>query len=561
MNFFLKLRVGARLGLGFGALVLMLLAIAVMGVSKLDSFNQHFSQIIVDRHARSDLLQSISEEVNLLSRTMYGALTAATPEDVSREIEQINAAKKRVSDLLEKMDTTFGDDQSTGKELQQETHGKISTYMVSLVKFTRLLAANRAEDAKKLLVTGIKPQLNEAYQAIQNLNKFQTTLMERGASEIGNTYRSSRNLIFLLVGVAVCLSAFIAIWIAHSIVTPLKAAVSVAENVASGNLTSQVKIRGRDETSQLMATLKKMNGSLTRIVGNVRASCDNLAHEATVLLHANDDLSKRTESQAASLEETAAAMEQFTASVSQNVDSAKQASDLAAKASDVASQGANVVNRAVSTMGTISASSKKIVDIIAVIDGIAFQTNILALNAAVEAARAGEHGRGFAVVASEVRALAQRSSDAAKEIKVLIGNSVSSVEEGSRLVGDAGRTMAEILNSVQSVAALMGDISRASQEQGSGIREVNQTLGEMDSATQQNAALVEKISVSMRHLEVQAQNLVETVGAFQVNLDSPPDEHDIDWSADSELRPITAAHMGHALKAKLLSFFKSPQPA
>jgi methyl-accepting chemotaxis protein len=290
----------------------------------------------------------------------------------------------------------------------------------------------------------------------------------------------------------------------------------VAQTVAAGDLSSRIEAQSTDETGQLMAALRSMNDSLSKVVGEVRHGTDTIATASSQIASGNQDLSSRTEEQASSLEETAASMEQLTSTVKQNADNARQANQLAASASEVAVRGGAVVSQVVDTMGSINASSRKIVDIIAVIDGIAFQTNILALNAAVEAARAGEQGRGFAVVASEVRTLAQRSAAAAKEIKGLIDDSVSKVAAGTQQVAEAGKTMDEIVNSVRRVTDIMGEISSASHEQTQGIEQINQAITQMDQVTQQNAALVEEAAAAAGSLQEQAGGLVQVVSAFRL---------------------------------------------
>jgi methyl-accepting chemotaxis protein len=305
--------------------------------------------------------------------------------------------------------------------------------------------------------------------------------------------------------------------IARSITRPLGQAVHIAQTVAAGDLTSRIEVEGTDESSQLLQALKEMNESLVRIVGEVRVSTDTIATASGEIASGNMDLSARTESQASSLEKTASSMEELTSTVKQNADNARQANQLAVSASEVAVKGGSVVTQVVDTMGSINASSKKIVDIIGVIDGIAFQTNILALNAAVEAARAGEQGRGFAVVASEVRSLAQRSASAAKEIKTLIGDSVDKVDVGAKLVDQAGATMQEIVDSVRRVTDIMSEITAASQEQMSGISQVNEAVAQMDSSTQQNAALVEEAAAAAQSLRDQAGRLSQVVSVFKLD--------------------------------------------
>src|SRR5665811_1289521 len=335
--------------------------------------------------------------------------------------------------------------------------------------------------------------------------------------EIARLYSSSFNLMVLLGVLILALGAVCALLISRSITRPLAEAIKVAQTVAAGDLTSRIEVKSADETGQLMQALKDMNDSLVKVVGEVRSGTDTIATASSQIAAGNMDLSSRTEQQASSLEETAASMEELTSTVKQNADNARQANQLAVSASSVAIRGGSVVSQVVDTMGSINASSRKIVDIIGVIDGIAFQTNILALNAAVEAARAGEQGRGFAVVAAEVRNLAQRSAAAAKEIKTLIGDSVDKVEEGSTQVAEAGKTMDEIVDSVKRVTDIMAEISAASQEQSSGIEQVNQAVMQMDQVTQQNAALVEEAAAAAGSLQEQASNLSEVVSVFKLD--------------------------------------------
>ena len=329
-------------------------------------------------------------------------------------------------------------------------------------------------------------------------------------------FNSARVVLSVSVLLALLVGALVTFWLVTSITRPLGAAVSVAQAVAAGDLRCELVVSGKDETAQLLRALKYMNSNLSKIVSEVRLGTETIATASSEIATGNQDLSTRTEEQASSLEETAAAMEELTATVQKNADSTQHANKLAADAAGVAVKGGAMVAAVVDTMEAIEQSSNKIVDIIAVIDGIAFQTNILALNAAVEAARAGEQGRGFAVVASEVRTLAQRSATAAKEIKELIGDSVSKISSGTNLVGGAGNTMQEIVTAVKQVAVIMDEITRANQEQSIGIDQVNRAVVQMDSATQQNAALVEQAAAAAESLKNQAASLAQTVSVFKL---------------------------------------------
>jgi methyl-accepting chemotaxis protein len=319
-----------------------------------------------------------------------------------------------------------------------------------------------------------------------------------------------------VLGMAVVLIVPLTLLNAASIVEPIRAAKRAAQIIAEGDLTQPIDVQGRDELAEMLRSLAQMQDSLRSLVGQVRSSSDSIGTASAEIATGNQDLSSRTEQTASNLQQTASSMEQLTGTVRQSADSARQASQLASSAAEVAARGGAVVSQVVATMEDINASSKKIADIIGVIDGIAFQTNILALNAAVEAARAGEQGRGFAVVAAEVRSLAQRSAEAAKQIKGLIGASVDKVEGGSRLVADAGQTMKEIVGSVQRVSDIIGEITAAASEQSDGIGQVNGAVTQLDQMTQQNAALVEESAAAAESLKEQAVRLAEVVGMFKV---------------------------------------------
>ncbi|WP_426319079.1 methyl-accepting chemotaxis protein [Pseudoduganella sp. R-43] len=354
---------------------------------------------------------------------------------------------------------------------------------------------------------------------MQPVNEFLALLDERTSAEVAaasTAFERAQRLAQALQAMSVIAAVACLLFAYRYIRSGLQQAIDTAECIAGGDLSRDIDSSRSDEIGQLLQAMEHINKGLAEMIGNIRSSTDQMTVATGEIAKGNADLSARTETQASSLEETASAMENLTDTVQQNASNAQQANHLAADAAQVAEQGGDVVSQVVATMGAIKDSSARISDIIGVIDGIAFQTNILALNAAVEAARAGEQGRGFAVVASEVRNLAQRSAAAAREIKELIGTSVSRVEEGGRLVDAAGDTMQRIVASVHKVAGIMGEITSASQQQGSGIGEVNQAIGQMDAMTQQNAALVEQAAAAAESLQEQAQALAQAVSIFRL---------------------------------------------
>ena len=383
-------------------------------------------------------------------------------------------------------------------------------------KVLALAALDKADDARDLLLAN-QTVFTRLSNAFDEHRKYNADLGYKGSEDAAAIFKNSKLLLITIALLVIVGTAAMALTLTRKIINGVNEAVKVAQTVAAGDLTARIEVTSKDEMGQLMQALKDMNGSLAKIVGEVRSGTETIATASGQISRGNLDLSSRTEQQASSLEETASAMEELTSTVKQNSDNARQANTLALSASEVAVKGGAVVSQVVDTMGSINESARKIVDIIGVIDGIAFQTNILALNAAVEAARAGEQGRGFAVVATEVRNLAQRSAAAAKEIKTLIGDSVDKVVAGAKLVDQAGATMNEIVESVRHVTEIMSEITSASQEQTAGIEQVNQAISQMDQATQQNAALVEEAAAAAASMQDQAGSLVEVVGLFKLN--------------------------------------------
>ncbi|MFI5445993.1 methyl-accepting chemotaxis protein [Polaromonas sp. UC242_47] len=510
-----NLKIGIRLGIGFAVMLILLAIIAGLGVWRLQNVGEATEEMVKNALVKERLAAQWLVATSTNSVRTFALVKSTDPEDqkyfqkgISKTSLEITDNSKKLFDLL---------DTPEEKKLYEESTAKRAAYIGLRTSALKMKADGLHAQAVQLADVKLIPAL-EAYDAsIRDMALHQAANIDKTADAIDVLYRSGRISLIVLAVVALGAGCLLAWLLTRGITRPLSEAVKVAETVAAGDLSSHIEVRSRDETGQLMQALKAMNGSLAKLVGEVRQGTDTIATASSQIASGNQDLSSRTEEQASSLEETAASMEELTSTVKQNADNARQANQLAVSASSVAVRGGSVVAEVVGTMGAINASSRKIVDIIGVIDGIAFQTNILALNAAVEAARAGEQGRGFAVVAAEVRNLAQRSAAAAKEIKTLIGDSVDKVEEGSKQVAEAGKTMDEIVDSVKRVTDIMAEITAASQEQTSGIEQINQAITQMDQVTQQNAALVEEAAAAAASLQEQAIGLSQVVSVFKLD--------------------------------------------
>lgn len=509
-----NLKIGTRLTAGFGAVILLLIAIAGIGCTKINAVDANAEIILHDRYAKVALAQTIENEVNKQLRAIRTALLVSDSAMVQSELHKIEESAPVVASAVDKLKATVRSEKGT-RALNElvESRAKFKDREAEVVA---LIKAGKGDEARAKLVTVILPQQTTYLRSIEEFSKTQTESMEQFGTDAANMARSAVTLTMALSAAAVVLATVLAVMLTRSITVPIDEAVRIARTVAAGDLTSRIDVTRTDETGQLLVALKTMNESLVRIVDQVRQSSDSIATGSSQIATGNADLSQRTEEQASNLQQTASSMEEITATVKHSADAAKSATALAASASTVASQGGTVVAQVVATMEGITASSRKIADITGVIDGIAFQTNILALNAAVEAARAGEQGRGFAVVAGEVRSLAQRAATAAKEIKALIGESVDRVEAGSQLVDSAGATMQDIVTHVQRVSQLINEIGSAAEEQSQGISQVSNAVNQLDHVTQQNAALVEESAAAADSLKAQAARLTEVVGAFRI---------------------------------------------
>ncbi|WP_313072075.1 methyl-accepting chemotaxis protein [Melaminivora sp.] len=506
------IKVGPRLGLAFGLVLLFSLLVGGIGMWRLQTLADATDQLT---HVDNARLRSASQwhqavELNWL-RTRAALLDSSTErmarwrEEMDQTTQSTNEARKNVAELVHS---------GEGQRMLQDIEKGREAFRALRDELLNRRAAG--EDVTVALEGRLTPVANTYLQAIATLEQRQRALFNDSREQVSATAQRSRMI--LLGGMLAALLAGIAAALAltRSITGPLALAAQRAGQIAQGDLTQPIEVQGRDEAAQLLEALRGMQANLASVVGGVRSGAEGVATASAEIAQGNQDLSSRTESQASALEQTAASMEELGATVRQNADNAAQANQLAQSASTVAVQGGEVVAQVVETMRGINDSSRQIADIIGVIDSIAFQTNILALNAAVEAARAGEQGRGFAVVASEVRSLAQRSADAAKEIKQLITTSVERVEQGTQLVDRAGSTMDEVVTSIRRVTDIMGEISAASREQSSGVSQVGEAITQMDRATQQNAALVEQSAAAASSLQTQAAQLVQAVAVFRL---------------------------------------------
>lgn len=506
------LRIGPRLATGFALILALLIIVVAISTALINRNKSALKEGLEAANLKAELVSDMKNALLQGGIAMRNMLDIST---VDAQKERADVQNRMYSDARARLlKTPLSDaEKAIVAELDKIEKSIEPRYKVAIIQAQNM----NSEGAASVITKYIDPM---NLKSIAEINKLLKIEQEAARRVIIDSETADKTLLLILLGLtvmAVALGAVISWRITSSITKPLNHAVSLATTVAGGDLTSNVEDHHADEIGQLFDALRKMNGSLNSIIANVRSTTDIIGSASQQLASDNSDLSARTESQAGSLEETASAMEELTATVRQNAENAQQANQLVQSASAVALRGGKVVGEVVDTMTSIKESSRKIVEIISVIDGIAFQTNILALNAAVEAARAGEQGRGFAVVASEVRNLAQRSASAAKEIKNLIGDSVNKVEAGSTLVNEAGTTMEEVVESVGRVTDIMAEILAASEEQRAGIEEVNKAVTQMDKTTQENAALVSEAATAASTMEEKASQLAAAVGVFKIN--------------------------------------------
>ncbi|CUR81403.1 methyl-accepting chemotaxis protein [Achromobacter xylosoxidans] len=513
-----NLSIGTRLTLGFGTVLALLLALTGLSQYELAHIGGINRAITEQTWAKANAINIIDVTTRANARANLELIVNTDPRTAETLFARIDTNRKTIDQALETLRPLFrSEDERQQLRVLEDVRGR---YVKSFQGVGALLKSGERETARQRLLEETLPLLDSLQDRVIEISRIQSDEMVNASAASQKVIDNAGTMNLILSGVAIVLGGLFAWRVAKSITSPLAQAVWVAETVARGDLGQPILAVTRDETGRLLRALHDMQDKLAGAVRTIRAGSETISSAAGQIAAGNTDLSSRTEEQAASLEETAASMEELASTVKQNADNARQANQLAASASEVAQRGGAVVSAVVSTMGDISASSRKISEIVSVIDGIAFQTNILALNAAVEAARAGEQGKGFAVVAGEVRSLAQRSAQAAREVKTLIEASVSKVAEGAGQAENAGTTMQEVVASVKRVTDIMGEIAAASQEQASGIEQVNRAVSQMDEVTQQNAALVEEAAAAAGSMQDQAHALVRAVGVFRLSEDA-----------------------------------------
>ena len=507
-------KISTKIGFGFSVIVVLALVLGLMSLAQLDNVARTTEEIATGNLPSVQLTGELSDLLNQIRRSEARHLLSSARKEM-KELEASMAATRKRLTALDATATQMFTSETEIKALATYRQHR-DLWFAANDKMAPASRAGKQDEATEIYNGESNIAFSAAMAAVVKLSEFNSKEAAEAWEGAKRVHGNARFVVAGSLAIVVTLAVAMALVISRSIARPIAQAVQAASQIASGNMAVAMHPVGSDETALLLQSLEAMRISLAHVVTNVRQGSEAVATASAEIAMGNHDLSARTEQQASALEETSASMEELGATINQNADNSRHANELALRASTVAIKGGDVVGQVVETMKGINDSSLKIADIISVIDGIAFQTNILALNAAVEAARAGEQGRGFAVVASEVRLLAGRSAQAAKEIKKLINTSVERVTQGTSLVDEAGTTMAEVVDAIKQVAAIVGEISSASSQQAAGVNQVGEAVTHMDQATQQNAALVEQMAAAASHLKAQANDLVDTVAVFKL---------------------------------------------